>query len=264
MLGLGTFAGQAAAATVDVAIQFQSFAPSSVDVLPGDIVTWMNHGGRTHTVTADDGQFDSGDLADGAHFSLTFKTLGAYLYHCTLHPRMTGDVNVRRVTLEPVVSRLVAPNSSVALAGRTADPAVPVRIEQDSGAGFETVATVSPRPDGDWSARVTATQTATLRAASGQDPSETRQLRVIARTVRVHPMRNRVAVRVTPGAPHSRVALQLLLSNRFGWWPVAHKRLNGHSQTTFEVKGPVRARVALLDRDGWTALAISRVVPIHG
>jgi hypothetical protein len=77
-------------------------------------------------------------------------------------------------------------------------------------------------------------------------------------------MRNRVAVRVTPGAPHSRVALQLLLSNRFGWWPVAHKRLNGHSQTTFEVKGPVRARVALLDRDGWTALAISRVVPIHG
>jgi plastocyanin len=262
-VGLGTFAHRAAAATVDVTIQFQAFAPSSVDVLPGDVVRWTNHGGRTHTVTADGGQFDSGDLADGAPFSLTSTTLGAYRYHCTLHPRMTGEVNVRRVTFEPLASRLVVPNSTVALAGRTADPRRPGAHRTGQRGRIKTVATVSPQADGGWSARVAATNSATLRAASGQDTSETRQLRVVAWTVRVQPTRNRVSVTVTPAAPHSRVALQLLLPNRFGWWPVAHRRLNSLSQTTFAVKGQVRARVVLLDRDGWTALAISRVVRLH-
>lgn len=261
-VALGTCAGQANAATVPVAIQYAAFAPNSVDVLPGDVITWTNRGGRTHTVTADDGQFDSGDLPDGAHFSQTFTTLGAYPYHCTLHPRMTGEVNVRRITLEPVPSRLVTPNSTITLAGRTADPSTLVRIEQNDGTGFQTVATVSPQADGTWSARLLATKTATLRAASGQDASQTRQLRVIARTVRVRTTRSAIAVTVIPAAPYARVSLQLLLPNRFGWWPVTTKRLNQLSRTTFAVTGPVRARVALVERDGWSVLAMSRVVRI--
>jgi plastocyanin len=262
-IGLGTWTGEAAAATVPVAIQFGAFAPSSVDVLPGDVVTWMNHGGRTHTVTADDGQFDSGDLPDGAHFTQTFTAVGAYPYHCALHPRMTGEVNVRRVTLEPLPSRLVTPNSTITLAGRTADPLAPVRIEQDAGTGFQMVATVSPQADGTWRARLVATKTATLRAVSGQDASQTRQLQVIARTVRVRATRSGISVAVIPGAPYARVSLQLLLPNRFGWWPVASKRLNYLSRTSFALTGPARARVALVDRDGWTALAISRIVRVH-
>lgn len=262
-VALGTCAGQAAAATVPVAIQFAAFAPNSIDVLPGDVITWTNHGGRTHTVTADDGQFDSGDLPDGAHFSQTFTTVGAYPYHCTLHPRMTAEVNVRRITLEPFPSRLVTPNSTITLTGRTADPSTPVRIEQNDGTGFQTVATVSPQADGTWSARLPATKTAALRAASGQDASEPRQLRVIARTVRVRTTRSGISVTIIPAAPYARVSLELLLPNRFGWWPVATKRLNYLSRTTFALTGPVRARVALVDRDGWTTLAISRVVRLH-
>jgi plastocyanin len=262
-IGLGTGAGQAAARTLPVTIQFAAFAPSSVDVLPGDVVTWMNHGGRTHTVTADDGQFDSGDVPDGTDFSQTFTTVGTYAYHCSLHPRMAGEVNVRRVTLEPLPSRLVTPNSTITLAGRTADPSTPVRIEQNDGTGYQTVATVSPQADGTWSARMLATKTATLRAASGQDASQPRQLRVIARTVRVRATRSGISVTVIPSAPYARVSLQLLLPNRFGWWPVATKRLNYLSRTSFAVTGPVRARVALVDRDGWTAFAISKVVRLH-
>ena len=262
-IGLGTCASQATAATVPVTIQFAAFAPSSVDVLPGDVVTWMNHGRRTHTVTADDGQFDSGDVTDGAHFTQTFMILGTYPYHCTLHPRMTGEVNVRRVTLDPLPSRLVTPNSTITLTGRTADPSTPVRIEQDDGTGYQAVATVSPRADGIWSDRLPATKTATLRAASGQDTSQPRQMRVIARTVRVRATGTGISVSVIPAAPYARVSLQLLLPNRFGWWPVATKRLSYLSRTSFAVTGPVRARVALVDRDGWTALAISKVVRIH-
>jgi plastocyanin len=259
-IGLGTCASQVTAATVPVTIQFAAFAPSSVDALPGDVVTWMNHGGRTHTVTADEGQFDSGDLPDGAHFIQTFTSVGAYPYHCTLHPRMTGEVNVRRVTLDPMPSRLVTPNSTITLTGRTADPSTPVRVEQNDGTGYQTVATVSPRADGSWSVRLLATKSATVRAASGQDASETRQLQVIARTVRVRTTRSGLSVTVIPAAPYARVSLQLLLPNRFGWWPVATQRLNYLSRTPFAVTGPVRARVALVDRDGWTALATSRVV----
>jgi plastocyanin len=262
-IGLGTGAGQAAAATVPVTIQFAAFAPSSVDVLPGDVVTWMNHGGRTHTVTADEGQFDSRDVLDGAHFTQAFTTVGAYPYHCILHPRMAGEVNVRRVTLEPLPSRLVTPNSTITLAGRTADPSTPVRIEQNDGTGFQTVATVSPQADGTWSARLLATKTATLRAATGQDASQPRQLRVIARIVRVRAAGSGISVTVIPAAPYARVSLQLLLPNRFGWWPIATKRLNYLSRTSFVATGAARARVALVDRDGWTALAISRVVRVH-
>jgi plastocyanin len=262
-IGLATCASQAAAATVPVTIQFAAFAPSSVDVLPGDVVTWMNHGGRTHTVTADNGEFDSGDVPDGAHFSQAFTTLGTYAYHCSLHLRMTGEVNVRRVTLDPLPARLVTPNSTVTLAGRTADPSTPVRIEQNDGTGYQTVATALPQADGTWTARMLATKTATLVAASGQDASQTRQLRVIARTVRVRATSRGLSVRVSPAAPYARVSLQLLLPNRFGWWPVATKRLDDLSRTSFVVSGLVRARVALVDRDGWTALAISNVVRLH-
>jgi hypothetical protein len=176
---------------------------------------------------------------------------------------MTGEVNVRRVTLDPTPSRLVTPNSTITLTGRTADPSTRVRVEQNDGTGYQAVATVSPRADGSWSARLLATKTATVRAASGQDASETRQLQVIARTVRVRTTRIGLSVTVTPAAPYARVSLQLLLPNRFGWWPVATQRLNYLSRTRFAVTGPVRARVALVDRDGWTALAISRVVRLH-
>ena len=125
------------------------------------------------------------------------------------------------------------------------------------------VSVLTPQANGIWSARLPATKTATLRAASGQDASQTRQIRVIARTVRAGATRDGISVTVIPAAPYARVSLQLLLPDRFGWWPVPTTRLNYLSRTSFALTGPVRARVTLVDRDGWTALAISRVVRLH-
>ena len=64
------FAGAAAAALAlavpasaagpqQVSIQFAAFGPDPIDVLPGEGVHWENVSDRTHTVTADDGSFDS-------------------------------------------------------------------------------------------------------------------------------------------------------------------------------------------------------------
>jgi plastocyanin len=79
---------------VSVSIVNFAFEPASVDVPVGGTVTWTNNGGAPHTVTADDGAFDSGELAPGASFSQTFDAAGTFTYHCNIHPQMTGTVNV--------------------------------------------------------------------------------------------------------------------------------------------------------------------------
>ena len=48
-----------------VSIPGKAFAPSVVQVLVGDTVAWQNGDVTNHTVTADDGAFDSGFLAPG-------------------------------------------------------------------------------------------------------------------------------------------------------------------------------------------------------
>jgi plastocyanin len=260
---LALTSGSAVAATLPVDIVFRAFTPSSIDVLPADTVTWTNTGGLFHTVTADDGEFDSGNIFNGGHFTLTFKTPGAYAYHCTIHPSMVGEVDVRRVTLGPLPAGLVPIGASVDVSGRAADPTATVTIESDTGTGFQTVATTSPRPDGTWNARVLAT-TGRFRAVSGSDTSETRQLHVVDSTVRAQAVRGGILVTVTPADPHGLVSLQLNLRERFGWWPVAQTRLNRRSQARFRVRGPAWARVALLDRDGWTALALSPSLHLRG
>ena len=252
----------AEAASVPVTIEYQSFYPGALDALPGDAIIWSNHGGRTHTVTADDGVFDSGDVSEGGQFTWSFTTPGMYMYHCAIHRGMVGEVDVRRVTLDPIPSGAIAVGRTIHIQGRTADATAPVTIERDAGRGFERVASATPHSDGSWQTDVTATSTADYRAAVAGGFSETRRLLVIERQVQVHVTRGVLAVRVIPKAPHARVALQLYLRDRFGWWPVRRARLNSASRARFAVHTPVRARIALLGRDGWTALALSPVVQV--
>ena len=49
----------ARAATQAVTVEFSAFAPSQIDALPGETVTWTNASQRTHTVTGA-GAFASG------------------------------------------------------------------------------------------------------------------------------------------------------------------------------------------------------------
>ena len=261
----GALAASPAAAGGDpiaVEVQFQAFSPGAVDVLPGETVEWANVSERRHTVTADDGSFDSGDLFGGDHFSQTFDSVGAHPYHCTVHAVMTGEVDVRRVTLGPLPTALVPSGDSIDVDGRSADPSSDVQIQRDTGDGFETVATATPSPDGSWSTKVVAEKTGDYRAAVGSDVSETRHLLVSERHVLIRPTRTGLAVTVQPSDPYARVALQLDLRERFGWWQAQQGRLDYVSQTGFRVHWPARARVVLLDKDGWTPLAISPILVV--
>jgi len=75
-------------------IQNFAFDPDPISIAVGDTVTWTNEDGTTHTVTADDDSFDSGNLSSGDTFSQTFDEAGEFTYHCNIHSSMTGTVTV--------------------------------------------------------------------------------------------------------------------------------------------------------------------------
>lgn len=72
-----------------------SFSPATVTIQKGGKVTWTNKDSVNHTVTADKGEFESGQLTTDKSFSHTFNEAGTFKYHCSNHPYMTGEVVVK-------------------------------------------------------------------------------------------------------------------------------------------------------------------------
>jgi plastocyanin len=250
-----------------VQIGFSAFAPGKTVVLAGQTVMWHNVSVRTHTVSAVDGGWGSGQLTGGAMFSHRFDVPGTYTYFCQLHPFMRGEVDVARLLLD--APGAAAPGQAVALAGRAALPAgSAVTVEADYGSGFQPAATAKVAADGSFAANFVPSASATLRAVAGADASPAVQLLVVDRKVTVK-ARHRgarwvVSARVTPAAPGAKIVLQLRLRERFGWWPQQTRRLDRHSTVRFRIRlhRRVRARVALTLRDGATVVALSRVVRV--
>jgi len=77
-----------------VRIQDFSFTPPALNITVGTQVTWLNGGPSNHTVTANDGSFDSGTIQRNGTFAFTFSKAGTFAYHCSIHPTMTGTVTV--------------------------------------------------------------------------------------------------------------------------------------------------------------------------
>jgi len=71
-----------------------AFDPATVTIKVGESVTWTNQDSTNHTVTADNGEFNSDQLANGATFSFKFDKAGTYAYHCSIHPSMKATVVV--------------------------------------------------------------------------------------------------------------------------------------------------------------------------
>ena len=79
---------------VTVNVQDDAFDPATTSIAPGTTVTWVNNDDEAHTVTADDGLFDSGRLDPGDSYSVWFDGSGTVAYHCEPHPHMTGSIEV--------------------------------------------------------------------------------------------------------------------------------------------------------------------------
>jgi plastocyanin len=82
--------------TISVGTYDNYFEPKTINVQPGTTVRWVNYGKHTHTVTSNDGRWDSGDIPPGAAYSVTFQTPGTYSYYCRHHTKdnMQGAIVV--------------------------------------------------------------------------------------------------------------------------------------------------------------------------
>lgn len=76
------------------------FLPQEISINVGDSVEWGNTDGVRHTVTSGsletgiDEKFYGGYLKSGEKFRQTFSDVGEFKYFCTIHPWMTGIINV--------------------------------------------------------------------------------------------------------------------------------------------------------------------------
>ncbi len=95
--------GIAQAASVSIGDNF--YSPETVTIAVGETVTWTNDGQAPHTVTADNGSFDSSPncpdsietcMQTGDTFSHTFDSAGTFSYFCKVHGQsMSGTVVVQ-------------------------------------------------------------------------------------------------------------------------------------------------------------------------
>src|SRR5215210_7309121 len=80
--------------TTTVEIRNNAFNPPQLNVAPGTTVTFVNRDSVPHTATADNGLFDSGQLAPGASYPVVLEGAGTVTYHCYLHPETRGSIVV--------------------------------------------------------------------------------------------------------------------------------------------------------------------------
>lgn len=78
--------------SVDVSVEDFFFDPSSARLAVGGTVTWTWGGAVSHNVTFSSGS--SSDTQASGTFDRTFAAAGSYSYSCTIHPQMTGTINV--------------------------------------------------------------------------------------------------------------------------------------------------------------------------
>ena len=88
--------GEGAANSSQAEIRAMRFTQDRIEIAAGTTIRWTNNDQLQHSVTANDGSWDSGLINPGATWSHTFTQPGEYAFHCTPHPFMKGVVVVRQ------------------------------------------------------------------------------------------------------------------------------------------------------------------------
>jgi len=87
--------GKPADASERITLRKSLFTTEQLQVRSGTTVAWINRDPYGHTVTFDP-ILDSGVLAGGGRYAVTFNEPGTYGFVCTVHPAiMSGEVTVK-------------------------------------------------------------------------------------------------------------------------------------------------------------------------
>jgi plastocyanin len=246
--------GMGAERSVDIPGQF--YSPDAMPVLVGDTVTWTNHDHLTHTATSDD--FDSGRLAPGAHFSLTFTKPGVYRYHCSIHRFMHGEVHVSAVALIAPLGP-VPLGSTVTLTGLAPGGVESVALERQQPDGtYLIAASVAPSADGSFSFRVPVSEPAHFRVRAGDqssDPVAVRPEPDVTISVRRAGSRATVVAAAAPDQAGATIAVERYVRERYLWMPVRQVQLGASGRVSLTVPAKRRGihfRAHLLRaKGGW-------------
>jgi plastocyanin len=97
-----------ARADTAVTLQGSRFVPPVVSIPAGETVVWTNNDSAGHSVTADNGSFDShptcgsiggGCMTKGGTFRFTFSQPGTVAYYCRVHGAPGGKGMAGSVTV---------------------------------------------------------------------------------------------------------------------------------------------------------------------
>jgi plastocyanin len=78
-----------------ITIKNFAFQPATMTAKAGSTITVKNNDTTTHTVTADNSSFNTGNIDSGVTKTFTVpSTPGSVPYHCSIHPFMHGTLTV--------------------------------------------------------------------------------------------------------------------------------------------------------------------------
>jgi plastocyanin len=257
MRALALVAASAAIGTHEVTMPGQAYAPGRIDALVGETVAWRNTDHTTHSVTADDGSFESGDLAPGASFSRTFAGPGTHRFHCRIHRFMRGVVVVSEIVLRGPETPVLA-GSRATLEGVAPEGGTELTLELRGQSVAQTTAAL----DGRFAFRLVPEPGARYRARAGSTTSAELAIQVAPR-VTLSGSPGVLRVTAAPALPGAWVRIEVYSRERFAWHRYRSARLGPDS--TAVVKVEPRRRVLLRARAlaiGGFADGVSRAVAV--
>jgi plastocyanin len=78
-----------------VVIKNFAFSPDDPTVARGSTIEITNDDGSTHTFSAKDGSFNTGELGGGKSKAVKVDRAGTFAFYCQIHTYMTGTLVVR-------------------------------------------------------------------------------------------------------------------------------------------------------------------------
>lgn len=93
--GPSTSTSTARAGANAVVIRNFAFVPPKLTVAKGTKLKVTNADGTTHTLTARNGSFTTGDLDSGKSKTIALNQSGTFSYYCKIHNYMTGTLVVK-------------------------------------------------------------------------------------------------------------------------------------------------------------------------
>lgn len=78
----------------EISIYNMKFSPEVLVLKKGESIQWVNKDVVPHTVTADDGSFDSKNIEPGKSWIYQPKTVKKSTYKCNYHPTMKASFSI--------------------------------------------------------------------------------------------------------------------------------------------------------------------------